>query len=265
MPAPPPPLHLSAQYGPYGVYVAPAGDVSPVLEPGERVGGPPRRRRRRVVRAALLLSLLIGGAWLLVERQDEVTALASLATAALQDLQKSRQLPTPPVREDAKLPAASPVPEREIAPLPAMHAEETVPTPAPAQDDAPAAPALPETSAPPERLPAVAADPEDPLQQKALAAGLHPGLSRTLLAQLSAEDFKNASHAVQAALLADKAAAPTVWPRQRAAQRAQFKVRIVAGAPAECRRYVVQIAKDGWETTARPMERCAARQAFKPS
>jgi hypothetical protein len=103
------------------------------------------------------------------------------------------------------------------------------------------------------------------LQQKALEAGLHPGLSRTLLAQLTSEDFRNAAFAVSALLKGYKTAAPSVWPRQRASGRAQFKVRWVDGAPVECRRYIVQIAKDGWETTARPMERCSATQAFKPS
>lgn len=271
MPAPPPPLHLSSQYGPYGVFVAPVGESAPMLEPGERLGGPPPRRRRgrRALRTVLLLSLMGGGAWLLLERRDDVTAFASLATTALQNLQHGRQLPPTPAREDTKIAEAPPLPDREFAPAPVMHTEAVPPPARPAAEDPPSTPAPldaePETSAPPERLPAVTADPGDPLQQKALAAGLHPGLSRTLLDRLTAEDFRNAAHAVKAALSGDKAAAPYVWPPQRAPRRAQFKVRLVTGAPGECRRYVVQIAKDGWETTARPMERCNARQAFKPS
>ena len=267
MPAPPPPLNLSSQFGPYGVFVAPVDHGAPMLEPGDRVGGPPPRRRRRVLRALVLLCLAGPAAgWLILERRDDVVALASLASAALQDLQQARPMPQTAPKEDAKRAEALPTPEREIAPLPVIHAEPDARSVAPAEPPtAPASEAAPDTAAPPERLPAVTADPADPLQQKALLAGLHPDLSRTLLDRLTPEDFRNAAHAVNAVLTGEKAAAPFVWPRQRAPQRAQFKVRLVAGAPAECRRYVVQIAKDGWETTARPMERCSPRQAFKPS
>ena len=44
--------------------------------------------------------------------------------------------------------------------------------------------------------------------------------------------------------------------RQRKAEEALFKVRFVPGAPAGCRRYVVTVTKDGWLTTALPMEKC---------
>jgi hypothetical protein len=35
----------------------------------------------------------------------------------------------------------------------------------------------------------------------------------------------------------------------------------VQGAAPACRRYVVTITKDGWLTTALPMEKCGATQA----
>lgn len=266
MPAPPPPLHLSSQFGPYGVFVAPAGEAVPSLHAGERVGGPPPRRRRRLLRRLLLLGLAgAGGAVLIAERRDDVSALLSLATAAWHDPQPRRQVAAAP--EDAKLSEPLPVLDREVASAPVVHGDPAPQVSAPDETAPVSRPsaAAPETGAAPERLPAVVADPKDPLQQKALAAGLHPDLSRALLTRLTAEDFRNAAHAVQAVLATQAPATPVVWPRQRTPQRPQFKARLVAGAPSECRRYVVQIAIDGWETTARPMERCNARQAFKPS
>jgi len=282
MPAPPPPLphptSVTAQFGPYGVFIAPPGEAISMLEPGERVGGPPPRRnwRRRLVRMVLLLGCAGGAAWLIAERRDDVSALATLAIAALLDPYVGRQWPPASARDDARLPDPPSASDRE--PAPAIAERDSPPAAAPRADPVPpvaATPAPPvaapssETDAenppPPERLPTVAADPADPLQQKALAAGLHPDLSRTLLHRLTPEDFRNAAYAVQSVLKGDAAATPFVWPKERASQRAQFKVRLVAGAPAECRRYVVQIAKDGWETTARPMERCTARQAHRPS
>ena len=41
-----------------------------------------------------------------------------------------------------------------------------------------------------------------------------------------------------------------------APELALFQVRFVPGAAPSCRRYVVSITKDGWLTTAPPMERC---------
>jgi hypothetical protein len=52
-----------------------------------------------------------------------------------------------------------------------------------------------------------------------------------------------------------------VWPRQRKPEHALFRVRFVQGAAPGCRRYVVTITKDGWLTTALPMEKCEVTQA----
>ena len=91
---------------------------------------------------------------------------------------------------------------------------------------------------------------------RAVAVGLHPDLSRVLLARLSPTDYRNAGIAIQSAVAETSDSAVFVWPRQRKPELALFQVRFVPGAAQGCRRYVVTIAKDGWLTTALPMERC---------
>jgi len=56
-----------------------------------------------------------------------------------------------------------------------------------------------------------------------------------------------------------------VWPRQRKPELALFEVRFVPGAAPHCRRYVVTVTKDGWSTTAPPMEKCDAALAARKS
>ncbi|MFV0367765.1 MAG: hypothetical protein ACK5KM_04845, partial [Hyphomicrobiaceae bacterium] len=109
-------------------------------------------------------------------------------------------------------------------------------------------------------LPPLQVDPKDPYQKRALAAGLHPDLSRVLLQRMSSTDYRNAREAVRKALNNAADDATFVWPRQRVPKQALFKVHFVAGAPSDCRRYVVTITKDGWSTTAQPMERCGFKR-----
>lgn len=119
--------------------------------------------------------------------------------------------------------------------------------------------ALTEKNATPERLPAPVADAHDPLQKRALAAGLHPGISRAVLARLSPGDFRAAQTAIETAF-AGKAALgdAIVWPKDAKGGRAQFEVRFVEAAAPECRRYVVTVIKDRWSTTAPAIENCNA-------
>lgn len=116
-----------------------------------------------------------------------------------------------------------------------------------------------EAPPPPEPLTPPTPDPADPNQKRALAAGLHPQLSRVLLARMSATDYRNAAHAVKTALAETPDTEVFVWPRQRKPDEALFSVRFVQGASADCRRYVVSITKDGWLTTALPMETCGLK------
>ena len=91
---------------------------------------------------------------------------------------------------------------------------------------------------------------------RAVAVGLHPDLSRVLLARLSPTDYRNAGIAIQTAVAETPDSGVFVWPRQRKPELALFQVRFVPGAAPSCRRYVVTVTKDGWLTTAPPMEKC---------
>ena len=95
-----------------------------------------------------------------------------------------------------------------------------------------------------------------PHQKRAKAVGLHPDLSQVLLERLSTTDYRNAGVAIKTALTETPDTAVFVWPRQRTPDLALFKVHFVTGADPGCRRYVVTVAKDGWLTTALPMEKC---------
>lgn len=107
-----------------------------------------------------------------------------------------------------------------------------------------------------EPLPPAVADPANPLQKRALAIGLHPDVSASLLKRLSAADYRNGKTAIKTALAETPDSAVYVWPKTPQAKLAQFEVRFVKGAPENCRRYVVIVTKDRWSTTAPAMESC---------
>ena len=98
---------------------------------------------------------------------------------------------------------------------------------------------------------------------RAAAVGLHPDLSSVLLARLSPTDYRNAGFAIETAMEETPDNAVFVWPRQRKPELALFRVRFVAGAAPGCRRYVVTVVKDGWPTTALPMEKCNVREVSR--
>jgi hypothetical protein len=81
-----------------------------------------------------------------------------------------------------------------------------------------------------------------------------------LLSRLTPEDYRNARTAIETALAETPDGAVHTWPRQRKSELALFRVHFVAGAAPDCRRYVVTVAKDGWLTTALPMERCGVER-----
>jgi len=104
------------------------------------------------------------------------------------------------------------------------------------------------------------AQPRDAMQARTEAVGLHPDFPRAVLGRFSPVDFRNARVAIQTAMKKTPNNGTFIWPRQREPGRALFKVRFVAGAPADCRRYVVSVTMSGWTTTALPMERCGLRR-----
>jgi hypothetical protein len=146
--------------------------------------------------------------------------------------------------------AAIPAPNHATLPPPAA-APATTPAPHPvAVAPAPLPPAA-RAYQPPDL-------PSDPMLRRAAAAGLHYGLSRAVLSRLSAADFENAAVAIRKAITQTPDEGYLVWPPQRSPRQALFRIHFVAGAAPDCRRYVVTITKDGWSTTALPMERCGA-------
>lgn len=249
-------------------------DLGP-LDVGEPLY-PPRERGSSMLSASLVLLVLFGGGWALLNVPDDWLAQLGERVAALTRMLDGRNSPTGEgaIAEPAPMGAAEALPPQpqsaEAHAMPTVEPHATIAADAPVPPDA--APvetasideAAPEEEAAPQPLPPPQIDPKDPYQRRAMAAGLHPDLSRTLLARLSAADYRNAAYAVDTAIAKTADGAEFLWPRQRKPQQALFRVHFVKGAAIEgCRRYVVTVAKDGWSTTALPMERCAAQSASK--
>lgn len=252
-----PRINKTSKYGPYAVHINDGhGDASLALEAGERLGGPMRRRRGRTILKLVLATLLAGGGgWAWFNHQPTLAAWSSSAVAAISSMlssnrpatvASSQQLPQEP-------PALPPLETRETPPATLVPSSAVV-VPPPNTD-----PGNEEVPAPVEKLPPAVADPTDPLQVRALAAGLHPGLSRALLARLSDADYRNAKIAIDTALAETPDKQVFVYPRTRKPELALFQVKFVRGITPDCRRYVVMVTKDGWLTTAMPMEKCGVR------
>ena len=244
--------------------------------PGERIGPPLGRGPGRAVLRGLIILVVLGAGWALVDAQSalpkwllseikaafstlewgipkriEPTASAAVATA-----------PTTRAGSAAREPSGSPAP---VSPAPDVTAALLDVPPRPVVTTVPPAAAASEATplatgeAPGAPLPPPIVDPADPYQQRAEAVGLHPQLSRVLLARLSPADYRNAGIAIATAVAQTPDNGVLVWPRQRTPEQALFQVRFVAGAAPGCRRYVVSVTKDGWLTTAPPMEKCGTQ------
>jgi hypothetical protein len=257
-----------------------AGDsyIDEELMAGERIGPPIRRRRGKFWLAASLL-IAFGGAWAVLGSPDTwpVRTWSEWAAGQVAAVSAALERKAPPPVERATS-ALAPVPAN-VEPAKLSPLEESAPAAPPAKavfapytSDKSAPTPLTKGSHPPaadkpalEPLPPVHVDRADPLQVRAEAVGLHPGLSRVLLARLSDADYRNAGIAIKTAVAETPDSAVHVWPRQRTPELAVFKVHFVPGAASVCRRYVVTVTKDGWMTTALPMERCGAqaRQALR--
>jgi hypothetical protein len=251
-----------AQYGAYD-YQTDAGAPDWDVAPGERIGPPPRRRYGKLVLLALV-GLIGAAAWALATGRVAWPAWlpndTAIITTWLQQnvMQERRERAAPAVS-----PPGEPMPKLatvEVPPEPARTRESLMPAPA---EKSPAAlttgslpPPAQTESGPGQPLPPVVADPSDPYQKRALAVGLHPGLSRVLLTRMSDADYKNAGAAIQKAITETPESGVLLWPQQRTPELALFRVSFVPGAASGCRRYVVAVTKDRWLTTALPMEKC---------
>lgn len=103
----------------------------------------------------------------------------------------------------------------------------------------------------------------DPYRKKAEAVGLHPDLSRAVLARLTPADYRNAAYAIEKAIKTVPDDAEFTWPWARKTGVAVFNVHFVQGAGRDCRRYVVTVTKDRWTSTALPMEKCGVKIAVR--
>jgi len=261
-----PDWHATASTSAYRAGDADAYDAFEEFLPGERIGPPPAGRGgKAAMRGGLLILMMLGGGWALLGDQATWPGWLTFDPAAV--------LPAPsrdvakPVEASASV-AATAAPPALVSPPPAQ-----LPTaPSKASDTQLAQPpvaalttaALPPATTgsaetPAQPLPPPAVDPADPYQKRAAAVGLHPGLSRVLLERLSPADYRNAAIAIQTAVAETPDGEVFVWPRQRKPELALFQVRFVPGAAPDCRRYVVAVTKDGWLTTAMPMEKCGAQ------
>ncbi len=238
-------------------------DEAHEMFPGERVGAPLAATGMSALAKArlLILTLAAGGAVMALSDRGlpdwlttKISGLAGSQVAeAVPGAAPERRLAEPLPAEAQPAAAAEPA---EPPPLPEAVIEDKAGAPA---QEAAAVPydAQAEASAP-ARLEPPVIDRDDPYQAKALAAGLHPGLSRVLLAKLTAEDYRNAGKAIQTALAGTADDGVLKWPPKPAPGKALFEVHFVPGAVPECRRYVVTVTLGGWSTTALPMERCVA-------
>jgi len=251
------------------------------LFPGERIGRPlVGRGRRLMVRGGIVLLIALAGGWVWLDEEATWRGWLQAVTGAVsRTMDLGAAGPVKPTTASVATTAPSAIVERTTKPAaldvrpssspPPASTDTATPGAAPSQAaPSPTTAALPATTgadAPP--VPAYqppTVDPADPYQVRAAAVGLHPELSRVLLARLSPEDYRNAGIAIQKAVAETPDSGVFVWPRQRKPELALFQVRFVPGAAPDCRRYVVTIAKDGWVTTALPMERCGP-QAKAPA
>jgi len=245
------------------------------LDADDRICAPPRRTRRPVLSVTLLLCALLGTGWLafngnadqfasLLARVEDLTQrLRALHGAAVEDEVSSIATGALVVHE---MPADAPVviPDAPATasiavsyPHEAGGGQETAATPyEEGSTDADMPPEPSDEASTSQPLPPPSVDENDPHQKRAAAVGLHPRLSRVLLARLSTADYSNARYAIDTAIAKTSDTGEFVWPRQRKPEQALFRVHFVQGAAAPCRRYVVTVVKDGWSTTAPPMERC---------
>jgi hypothetical protein len=245
----------------FGRYGAGDGYTSDELWPGERISPLPRRKSRALLRGVFLLAIF-GGGWALLTDRVPWPDWQSLGATASSLMSRIASSPQPTERASLVI-TPPPRSEPPLRPIAFETAPQGLPLSVPA-NPAPAAPppaAGPREESQSEPLPPPATHPSDPYRIRAEAVGLHPDLSRVLLDRLSGTDYRNAGIAIRTALAETPDTGTYVWPRHRKPELALFQVRFVQGAAPACRRYVVTITKDGWLTTALPMEKCGATQA----
>ncbi len=238
------------------------------LVSGERVCAPiDEPRGSTFLSAGLVIVVGLVAGWLIVQFPDASQAVRDTASAFVAGAAQTPPPAVEPLAPHADAQPPPPVADTDVAAVPGADAGEAVAPAAPiAEPDAAAATDndststdAPDATVAAEPLPKPVADPKDPNQKRALAAGLHPDVSKALLARMTAVDYDNARDAVRTALAQTDDGDVLTWPRAGSkAGAALFEVKFVAGAAAGCRRYVVIVTLDRWSTTAPAMETCGA-------
>ncbi|RUO97537.1 hypothetical protein [Hyphomicrobium sp.] len=227
----------------------------------------PQRRLQAVPFSSLILILAVTvtAAFAADEatRQEWVSKAERIASAvSAAGFSSPSTVPAPPTKDVASLAPAQPI---SLPPAALPSSAATQPLPEVTVSNAPGDKPDAEASAAHHVSDAYAPPPptSDPYSKKAEAAGLHPDLSRVVLARLTPTDYRNAAYAIQKALKTVPDDGQLTWPRSRKAGTAVFTVHFVEGAGHDCRRYVVTITKDRWTSTALPMEKCGVKVAFR--
>ena len=226
-----------------------------------------------MLRAYVVIFIALGVGWALLTKQSTWQEWASAVTVVVSPLMDRvtpavapnvttavTEVPAKPAAPDPTPSSLQPLEFKEVA-APQDEAVQSAPQAPPTV----ATPAAPNGSDESQALPPPAVDHADPYQMRASAVGLHPDLSRVLLAKLSPADYRNAGVAIQTAVAKTPDNGVFIWPRQRKPDLALFEVHFVPGAAPDCRRYVVTVTKDGWSTTALPMEKCGSNPAARRS
>jgi hypothetical protein len=226
----------------------------------ERIGGPVHNGRRQSL-PWLGIASAISASVYLIFFQVGVDLRSPLQAAPQQAAVSPAQAPTEPQEQSSPTFASTKIPPiitnapSETAEVAGAEVEQTS-----EQSEQPEQSSDQQAEARPvEPLPPPVVDKTDPYQVRALAAGLHPGLSRALLVRLTKTDFKNATHAIRTALAKTPDDKVFVWPRGRNKKVTRFQVRFVPSISRLCRRYIVEVVKDGWVTTAQAMEKCGRK------
>jgi len=237
------------------------------FEPGERICPPPSHGGSSMPGAILIIVLMLaaGGGFMYAPAEwlgsfgERVAAVTALFRVTPNSAVTSE--PSTIATADAVIPSA-PMPEAQVKEAPPVSGEVVPNAPAANADTAVDTGSIDSApTAPPAPLPPPRVDPGDPYQKRAVAVGLHPDLSRVLLRRMTAIDYRNAGYAIDTAIAKTADESDFIWPRQRKPEQALFRVHFVRGAAVTCRRYVVTVTKDGWTTTAPPMERCGSKVA----
>lgn len=247
--------------------------------PGERIGAPSPGRTRSAARQILSAAVILAAGWAAFETHTTWRPLLALSLIKIRaEVVRAKPhphtaaaLPTPiaplgTAKEVADVTGTtSPLPQATPAPIaPTPVATTPSPDPAPGEANITTSSITPDATHPTAAaapLPEPEVDPTDPQQKRAAAVGLHPRVSQVVLASLSDTDYRNAGTAIRKALTEATDTDKFIWPRESDKKLAVFQVHFVAGAATTCRRYIVTIVKNGWTTTAPPMEKCGVQTA----